>query len=380
MCGNPRDKFQQMAGKSPEEAKFFWTGGPVEVAPRTWFASLFSGSVAFETDAGLVLVDTGLQRLSLALAGLIRQHTSAPVHTAVYTHGHVDHAFGLEAFLSDGQAAPRVIGHRNMPARFERYARTARHNGTLNARQFGGDVNDATQDAYDTFRAPLIGPDTLYDDELLIDVGGERFELYHCKGETDDHTWLYAPARGVLCPGDLFIWGVPNAGNPQKAQRYPWAWAAGLRRMAALEPKTLCPGHGGPVIDDPALVRRMLTETAEFLELIVERTLDAMESASPPHTDVVHAVEIPKSESPWLAPIYDEGEFIVRNVMRHYGGWFQRAPQRAETCRAFGAGQRDGIALRRRPRVARKGAGAGAHRSAFGLSLRRLCARGGARR
>ena len=45
-----------MAGKSPEEAQFYWTGGPIEVAPKTWFASLFSGCVAFDTTDGLVRV------------------------------------------------------------------------------------------------------------------------------------------------------------------------------------------------------------------------------------------------------------------------------------------------------------------------------------
>lgn len=326
MCGNPRDAFRLMVGKSPEEAKFFWTGGPIEVAPRSYFASLFSGTTAFETDDGVVLVDTGMKKLSHGLAQLLRQRTAAPVHTAIYTHGHVDHAFGLDAFLLPGQPPPRVIGHRNMPARFERYARTARHNGALNARQFAGDAGDADQDAYDTFHAPEHPPDTLYDETLDIEVGGEHFELYHCKGETDDHTFVYCPSRRVLCSGDLFIWGVPNAGNPQKAQRYPWDWARGLRKMASLEPHTLCPGHGGPVVDDPALVQRMLLETAAFLEAIVERTLAALEAGSPPHVDIVSRVDLPRSESPWLQPIYDEGEFIVRNVIRHYGGWFSGRP------------------------------------------------------
>jgi glyoxylase-like metal-dependent hydrolase (beta-lactamase superfamily II) len=315
-----------MAGESPEEAKFFWTGGPVEVAACTWFASLFSGCTAFETDDGLVLVDTGMKRLSPGLANMLRTETKAPVHTAVYTHGHVDHAFGLEAFLMPEQERPRVVAHRNMPARFDRYAMTAGHNVALNARQFGGTVDEAEHAAYETFGPPGMLPDTLYDDALVLHVGGERFELFHCKGETDDHTWLFAPERGVLCPGDLFIWGVPNAGNPQKAQRYPWAWAEGLRAMAAKKPRTLCPGHGGPVVNDPALVARMLTETAEFLELLVERTVAQMEKGSPPHVDVVLGVEIPVSDSPWLQPIYDEAEFIVRNVVRYYGGWFDGRP------------------------------------------------------
>ena len=57
MATNPSAKFGTMRGRSPEEAKFFWTGGPIEVAPRTWFASQFSGCVAFETDDGLVLTE-----------------------------------------------------------------------------------------------------------------------------------------------------------------------------------------------------------------------------------------------------------------------------------------------------------------------------------
>lgn len=324
---DPISKFQEYSGQSPEDAKFFWTGGPVEVAPRTWFASIFSGSTTFETDDGLVVVDAGMARLGQGIASLIRQKTVAPVHTAIYTHGHVDHAYGLKAFLSEGQRKPRIVGHANMPARFSRYELTQGHNQALNARQFGGAVKAAAEHGgYDTFRSPALPPDTLYDDHLVLTVGGVRFDLHHAKGETDDHTWVFCPDRGVLCPGDLFIWGVPNAGNPQKVQRYPWAWAEALRKMAACRPQSLCPGHGGPVVADPSRIQRMLLETADYLDAIVSQTLCAMENGSPPHVDVVHSVHVPKSDSPWLQPVYDEAEFIVHNVIRFYGGWFSGRP------------------------------------------------------
>lgn len=321
------DLFREMRGKDPDEAKFFWSGGPVEVAERTWFQSLFSGTTAFETDDGLVLVDTGLQRLSTAIAGMLREKTAAPVHTAIYTHGHADHAFGLEAFLVAGQAPPRIIGHSAMPARFDRYQRTRNHNAAINARQFGGAVQLAEQsEAFDNFRWPDSFPDTFYDEQLTLKVGGLTFELHHCRGETDDHTWVFCRERRVLCSGDLFIYGVPNAGNPQKAQRYPWDWAAGLRQMAALAPASLCPGHGGMVVDDPAKIERMLLETADYLDAVVGQTLAALEDGSPPHVDIVHRVEPPASDSPWLQPVYDEAEFIVRNVIRHFGGWWSGRP------------------------------------------------------
>jgi glyoxylase-like metal-dependent hydrolase (beta-lactamase superfamily II) len=324
MAGNPTDKFREMVGQSPEEAKFFWTGGPVEVAERTWFQSELSGCTAFETNAGIVLVDSGTKFLAPRLVARVRERTSAPVHTAIFTHGHVDHAYGLRLFLAEGQPAPRVIAHRAAPERFARYERTPGHNTAINARQFGGTVDPQRNLA--TFHAPDILPDTLCDDRTTIEVGGLGFELRHCRGETDDHLWVFCPERGVLCPGDLFIWGVPNAGNPQKAQRYPWDWARGLREMAACRPRSLAPGHGGPVVNEPELVRRMLLETAGYLESIVEQTLRALEDGSPPHVDIVRSVEAPKTDSPWLQPVYDEAEFIVRNVVRHYGGWWTGRP------------------------------------------------------
>ncbi|MCX4246300.1 alkyl sulfatase dimerization domain-containing protein [Paraliomyxa miuraensis] len=320
--------FQRMSehyGQPPEQAKFYWSGGPVEVARRTWFVSFFSGVTGFETDEGLVLVDSGLSRLAPALDHMLRRRTTAPVHTAIFTQGHVDHAFGLSAFLREGQAPPRVVAHRAMPARFERYARTARHNQAINARQFGGTV-DMADDQIETFHAPTPGPDTLYDERHELEVGGVRFEVHHCRGETDDHSFVWCPDRGVLCPGDLFIWAVPNAGNPQKVQRYPWDWAVGLRKMAALGAESLCPGHGGPVVGDANKIRMMLEDTAELLETIVERTLDALDEGSPPHVDIVHRVRLPVRDAPWLQPVYDEAEFIVRNVIRYYGGWWSGRP------------------------------------------------------
>src|SRR5699024_2586149 len=246
----------------------------------------------FLTDEGVVLVDSGLAQLAPALAEQLREKTSAPIHTAIFTQGHVDHAFGLKHFLVEGQAQPRVIGHRDMPVRFARYRKTKGHNQAINARQFGGTVeaSDTDKESYDTFGTPDIPPDTLYDERLDVVVGGLTFEIHHCRGETDDHSWIFCPERGVLCPGDLFIYSAPNAGNPQKVQRYPWDWAAGLRAMAAKEPTSLCPGHGGPVVNDPAKIQRMLLETADFLDTVVSRTLAVMEDGSPPANDVVHRV------------------------------------------------------------------------------------------
>jgi alkyl sulfatase BDS1-like metallo-beta-lactamase superfamily hydrolase len=175
-------------------------------------------------------------------------------------------------------------------------------------------------------------PDRTYRDHLDLEVGGRRAELHHAKGETDDHTWTYIPDVRVLCCGDLFIWASPNAGNPQKVQRYPLEWADALRQMLDLYdsprggPEVLLPGHGYPVIGADR-VRRALGDTAELLESLVEQTLALMNRGAR-LDEVIHTVTPPAHlmERPYLQPVYDEPEFIVRTVWRLYGGWWDGNP------------------------------------------------------
>jgi len=273
------------------------------------------------------------------MAALIREKTQAPVHTAIFTHGHLDHAYGLKSFLMPDQPAPRIVAQRAIFDRFARYHRTAGMNAEINARQFGRALPAGPA----IFRPPALMPNLLFDDRLLLAAGELNLEIFHCRGETDDACWVWCPQRRVACSGDLVINAVPNAGNPQKVQRYPWDWADGLRAIAARDAASLCPGHGGPVVQDSAKVKRLLLETAEYLDSIVRQTLAAMNDGAPPHVDIVHRVQSPETMSPWLRPVYDEAEFIVRNVIRYYGGWWSGRPselkpaQRAPVAREIAA-------------------------------------------
>ena len=130
----------------------------------------------------------------------------------------------------------------------------------------------------------------------------------------------------MLCCGDLFIWASPNAGNPQKVQRYPLEWAAALRRMIMLRPEYLLPGHGLPVIGADRVVTA-LTDTAELLESLVGQTLAVMNGGGR-LDEAIHSVVVPRhlADRPYLQPVYDEPEFIVRTIWRLYGGWWDGNP------------------------------------------------------
>jgi alkyl sulfatase BDS1-like metallo-beta-lactamase superfamily hydrolase len=293
-----------------------------EVAPEIGFIPAFGNVSAFATDGALVLVDTGNRPLADNNFRQVRGWTDLPLDTVVYTHGHIDHVFGLGPWEDEaerhGRPRPHVVAHELVPARFDRYKLTAGYNGVINARQF----------KMPRFRWPTEYryPDETYRLRHDIDVGGVRFELHHGKGETDDHTWIWLPDRKVLCTGDLFIWASPNCGNPQKVQRYPREWAIALREMAALGPELLLPGHGWPIAGAER-IQQALGDTADLLDHLVDETL-AMMNAGARLDDILHTVKTPPGllERPYLRPVYDEPEFVIHTVWRLYGGWYDGNP------------------------------------------------------
>lgn len=293
-----------------------------ELSESLGFMSAFSNVAVVRTDEGLVFLDTSSHFHASRLFESVRAWSPERVHTAVYTHGHVDHVFGLGPFEAEakekGHALPHVIAHINCPARFDRYVLTNGYNAVINQRQF----NFPKPAFPKTYRQP----DETVGDAHAFEVGGVRVELLHDKGETDDGLWCYLPEQRAIYTGDLFIWASPNCGNPQKAQRYPREWAIALRRMAALDPELLLPGHGPPIVGADR-ARLALEESATLLEVITEQTLQLMNEGAR-LDDVIHSVKFPEElmQRPYLRPSYDDPRFIVRNLWRLYGGWYDGNP------------------------------------------------------
>jgi glyoxylase-like metal-dependent hydrolase (beta-lactamase superfamily II) len=299
-----------------------YLGGLAEITEGVAFVPSFANVSAFATGDGLVLVDTGSAFVASAVHETLRGWSDLRLDTAIYSHGHIDHVFGVPVFEQEaaerGWPMPVVVAHDALPARFDRYIFTSGYNEIINQRQFGvPGLRWPTSYRY---------PDRTYTDRLSLEVGGRTFDLHHARGETDDHTWTWVADEKVLCSGDLFIWASPNAGNPQKVQRYPREWAVALREMVALGPEVLLPGHGFPVLGADR-VRRALTDTADLLDSLVEQTLALMNSGAR-LDEILHTVAAPAEllDRPYLRPVYDEPEFIVRNIWRLYGGWWDGNP------------------------------------------------------
>jgi alkyl sulfatase BDS1-like metallo-beta-lactamase superfamily hydrolase len=285
----------------------------------------FASANTIDTGEALVMLDTGAFNDTRDLYAAVRGwRPDKRLAAAVYSHHHVDHIFGVTPFdkeAEQGKAVrPIVYGHANIGPNFDRYKKTLGWNAAINVRQFAFPV--------ERFRWPdaYRYPDVAYQHAVTFRSGDLTFELHHARGETDDATWTWIPERKILAPGDLFIWAAPNAGNPQKVQRYAGEWAAALRQMDALGADTMIPGHGMPIFGADR-IHQALSDTAELLETI-EAQVVAMMNRGVTLDTVLHEVQMPQHllAKPYLRPVYDDPQFIVRNIWRLYGGWYDGEP------------------------------------------------------
>ncbi len=303
-----------------------------EVADGVAIIESFSHVWAVKTGDGLVLFDATGVRTGAKVVEALRGWSTDPVHTIVYTHGHMDHVGGAHAFVDDaasrGFNAPRFVGHANVASRLARYERTNGYNQAINTRQFapGRKAGMVIADEARFVPTGLPRPDVEFHDDLTLDIGGEQFVLRHDKGETDDHAWTEWVGHSTLFVGDFLIWNFPNCGNPQKVLRFPVEWAHAMRKMAGTNPELVAPAHGLPVSSGPRS-QKVLISVADALESLVAQVIDLL-NADARLEDAIHTVQVPEAflALPWLRPMYDEPEFVVRNIWRTYGGWWDGNP------------------------------------------------------
>jgi alkyl sulfatase BDS1-like metallo-beta-lactamase superfamily hydrolase len=292
--------------------------------------AMFHGfaNVAFAYGGGEMLaVDTSSRQMGALAVAAIREVTQEPFAFLIYTHGHGDHAFGTEAFITDnlsrGYPRPKIWAHEEVPARFRRYQKTRGWQAHINSLQFGVRIPADGLFSEKSF----TNPDLTYRDMQSLELEKEPVELRHAMGETDDATWVWMPRRRLAMVGDLIVSSLPNTGNPNKVQRYTIEWAEALEQIAARKPRIVLPGHG-PAFHGEKVCRELLTETARALRIINDEVVARLNRGQWP-IDIIEAdIALPDdlASKPFLRPVYGCTPFVVRDVIRRYAGWWSGQP------------------------------------------------------
>ena len=291
----------------------------IEIAPGSWQIRFpIVNASLFETEEGLVLVDTGMSPAGPVLLETIREVSDKPLHTVIYTHGHVDHSYGAWALLEAGVEPVQIVAHEKLLSRFDRYLRLR---GSM-ARYMSQPLEHLPRGPED-----LVWPTRTFDGERLdLEVGGEKFILYHYPAETDDQLFVWVPGRRILQAADYYQGFLPNAGNGKRVQRYVESWVLALRKMVSLDPQILLPGHG-EALTDPSEIQENLTVLADTLEFIVDHSLAGLNRGLR-KDEVVDSLVLPESMAnhPTMRVQYVTPQDIAKMVIRQYTGWWDDVP------------------------------------------------------
>ena len=297
---------------------------PANPAPGIWMIPGFGNTGLVQTDEGLVMTDMPVRSYLEGTMHMLREITQDPVHTIFLTHGHLDHAIHLDHLFQEaaekGSPPPKVIAHRNILKRFQKYRMLHGFHEYINRTQFN------LAPGQEVFPLPERNPDVVFDQSISLSVGGLDFHAFHEKGETDDHLWVWAPEKKTVFTGDLVTMTVPNIGNPFKVQRYTLEWAEALEAIVAKEPEVLVPAHG-PVMTGRDRIREAALKTARYLRYlhgeVVERLNNGMS-----YEDILHDVRVPAEimDSDHLRPTYGCTAFVIHGILRQYTGWYDGNP------------------------------------------------------
>ena len=289
----------------------------VEVGPGSWLVRFpIVNAAFFETDAGVVVVDTGMAGAGPVLLEHIREVTDKPITDIFITHGHVDHLTGLWA-LNEAYPEARVIGHEKIKDRLARYGELRGSIAKYMSQPYG-ELPDGA--------AGLPLPTAFISTEVEFEIDGEMFRVHPHRGETDDQYYVSIPDRNIIAVADYYQGFLPNLGNGKRVQRYGTEWIAAFREMAGHDARIMLPMHGKPVIGEEA-IREALTLHADALEHI-ETEVKAGLNAGLRKDEVIAAITWPDhfANDPRLDTYYVSPQDVGKMFIKQWTGWWNDQP------------------------------------------------------
>ena len=178
---------------------------------------------AAETDAGVVVLDASGYRHADGMITTLREHTDAPVHAIVYSHGHHGYNAAVDVWQAHneerGDPPARLVAHQNVLRRYARYRETDGLQLRMVAMQFPSRQPVPLAALEPGFA--LHDPTETFAGEMTLVEGTRRIELIWAPSETDDALAVWLPDDGLLLGGAATPgFTIPNIGTPLRTQRF----------------------------------------------------------------------------------------------------------------------------------------------------------------
>lgn len=180
---------------------------------------------------GVLVVDSRYTpELARQLLDGIRSVTDAPIRYVVNTHYHPDHVWGNSVFKEEGAV---IVSQTQTRADIEKYS-------PLYLEYY----REARQEAYEQLKdVTIVLPDTTFDDEFSIDLGGVEVMLRHFgPGHTAGDCVVLIPKEKIMFTGGLAANGYhPNLGDEGADFDN---WIATLIRLGKMNMRYIVPSQG----------------------------------------------------------------------------------------------------------------------------------------
>lgn len=186
----------------------------------------------------VAVIDPGPASQALGVIEALDRLGVKEVSTIALTHVHLDHAAGCWVLLKRYPGAsvhchPRGVDHMVDPSKIEAAAREALGDSILEY----GEIRGVPREKVNTS-----------DDGERLDLGGVQLQVYHTPGHSSHSQSYYEPRGRVLFAGDAAGHTPDNLGAVIPASPAPYnpvQATESLKRLEALDPKTICIGHFG---------------------------------------------------------------------------------------------------------------------------------------
>ena len=216
---------------------------------RIAFVNVFAVSHA---NGSWTLIDAGIPLSAAVIRNWAERHFQAPPLAIVLTHGHFDHVSG----------AADLANHWDVPI----FAHPLESPYLTGLKEYpppkagaGGGLMSVLSPMYP--RGPINLGKRLRQFTSESDLNElPAWQAIHTPGHTPGHVSFFRPSDHTLIVGDAFCTTKPESffdaaiaqppelhGPPAYFTLDPAQSAQSIRRLAALEPRTLAPGHGRPL-------------------------------------------------------------------------------------------------------------------------------------
>ena len=284
-------------------------------------------SLAILGDDAVLLVDTTqLPSIARQQIAALKKRTSKPVRFIVNTHWHPDHWLGNAEFLAAYPGAT-VLASRTTRALIDQKAKPflspqetrktieevsklltsskAPPPGSVARAYYELGVVQLRQYQAELEKVTLAYPTLTLDHDVTIHLGTRQVDVrFLGRGNTGGDLIVYLPDQRLVAAGDLVVLPYPYA-----IGSYIHEWPATLARLAALEARTLVPGHGRIQHDRTyldtviALLQSLESQVAAAVKrgATLEATRAALDSREKQRSVRCGPTRRPKTETPALA-------------------------------------------------------------------------------